>query len=76
MGSFGKRFAECRRAAGLKQTAAAKLIGISQPTLSQYENDVFEPTVSVLVGMCLAYHVTMDYLLGLTDVNEKVDRRG
>lgn len=67
MGNFGKRFAACRRAAGLKQTAAAKLIGISQPTLSQYENDVFEPTVSVLLGMCDAYGVTINDLLGVSD---------
>lgn len=70
MGDFGARFKKCRRDASLKQTKAAELIGISQPTLSQYETNVYEPTVSVLLKMSEVYGVSLEYLLGVSDVNE------
>ena len=70
MGNFGARFRKCRKDADLKQTKAAELIGISQPTLSQYETDVYEPKVSELLKMCEVYNVSIEYLLGVSDVNE------
>ena len=70
MGDFGKRFKQCRLEAGMKQTAAARATGIGQATISQYERDEREPTVSQLIKMADAYHVSMDYLLGLSDVND------
>lgn len=49
MGGFGKKFRECRKAAGLKQQVAAQLIGVSQSSISEYERDIYEPTAEVLV---------------------------
>ena len=65
MGEFGARFLECRKAAGMKQTTAAKLIGIGQSTISEYENDISEPTASVIYRMAQVYGVSVDHLLGL-----------
>lgn len=65
MDKFGKRFRECRKAAGLTQVAAAKLMGIGNSSLSEYENDVSEPTASVIYKMSEAYGCTVDHLLGL-----------
>ena len=65
MDKFGKRFRECRKAAGLTQVAAARLMGIGNSSLSEYENDVSEPTASVLFKMSEAYGCTVDHLLGL-----------
>ena len=70
MGWFGKRFRECRRLAGLKQTVAANLMGISQTAISQYERDQREPTADVIVRMADVYDVSIDYLLGATDERE------
>lgn len=70
MGDFGKRFRECRRAAGMKQVMAAKLMGISQTSVSQYELDQREPTADVVIKMADVYDVSIDYLLGLTDQRE------
>ena len=67
MGEFGRRFRECRKAAGLKQTTAAQLIGIGQSSISEYENDVSEPTASVLFKMAEVYGCTVDHLLGLDE---------
>ena len=70
MGDFGKRFRECRKLAGLKQTAAARAMGISQAAISQYENDEREPTAAVVIAMARTYGVSIDYLLGVTDVRD------
>lgn len=67
MGGFGKKFRECRKAAGLKQQVAAQLIGVSQSSISEYERDIYEPTAEVLVKMSIAYGVSVDFLLGITD---------
>ena len=65
MDKFGKRFRECRKAAGLTQVAAAKLMGIGNSSLSEYENDVSEPTASVIYKMAETYGCSIDHLLGL-----------
>lgn len=74
VGSFGRRFRECRKMAGLKQVAAAKAIGVSQASISDYENDVIEPRASIVMRMAQVYGVTMDYLLGLVDERDAVWR--
>ena len=73
MGDYGARFKQCRLEAGLKQMAAAKLMGVGQSSISSYESNEREPTASVLLKMADAYHVSMDYLLGRTDVNDWED---
>ena len=67
---FGARFKACRKSAGLKQTAAAKLIGISQASISEYENNKSLPPASTIVAMAKVYGVSTDYLLGMTDEKE------
>lgn len=65
MSGFGTYFRKCRKEAGMKQATAALLIGISQPSLSQYETDVYEPTVSTLMRMAEVYGCSIDHLCGL-----------
>ncbi len=36
---------EIRKAAGMSQSALAALLGVTQPTISQYERDVTRPAV-------------------------------
>ena len=70
MGGFGARFKECRIVAGLSQTDAARAAGVHQTAISMYELDKRVPTADVIIKMALAYGVSIDYLLGLTDVRE------
>lgn len=67
MAGYGRRFRECRRSAGLKQVSAARLIGISQATISDYENDAIEPRASIAIRMAKVYGCSLEYLLGLVD---------
>ena len=68
MGGFGARFKECRVSAGFNQTQAAEAVGVHQTAISMYERDKREPTADVVIKMALAYHVSIDYLLGVSDV--------
>lgn len=72
MGGFGARLKAARLEAGLKQTVAADAVGVTQSAISQYENDLHEPPMSVLVGMAMAYGCTTDYLCMLVDERDAV----
>ena len=49
-----------------QQTVANKL-GISRSVLSQYENNLVEPTAYVIKKFAEFFNVSTDYLLGLVD---------
>lgn len=66
--SFGARYRECRKAAGLTQVEAAAAMGIGRSSISEYETGDAEPTASVIYKMAMAYGVSANYLLGLDDV--------
>ena len=53
---------------GYSQTDIAKLLNIKQNTYSQYEIGVLRYPVDVLIKLADFYGVSVDYLLGRTDV--------
>lgn len=60
------RLIEARKAAGLSQTQAAKLLGYTAAsTLSQIEGDFrdTEPKISMLLKMCEVYDVSIIWVL-------------
>lgn len=57
------RIAELRKAAGLSQTDLANMLGISQNTLSQYENELRRPSSSVITELSDYFNVTPNYIL-------------
>lgn len=58
---FAARLKEARKAAGLSQGSAAKMAGISQPTLSQLENAMYDQSVAT-VALANAYGVNPTWL--------------
>ncbi len=52
----------------LTQQAVARLLHVSQNTYSQYELGILNYPVDALVTLAQFYGVSVDYLLGLTDV--------
>ena len=48
-------------------TAAAKMLGVSQPTLSAWEGERKNPSVESLIQMSEFYGVSVDFLLGLPE---------
>lgn len=51
----------------LTQAKMAAYLNIAQNTYSQYENGKREIPISILVKLCRYYHVSSDYILGLSD---------
>ena len=66
--TFGKRLMQLRKEHGYRNrdTFAAEL-GIPANTLRNYEMDIREPGFSFLIKMSQLFHVSTDYLLGLTE---------
>lgn len=69
MERIGSRITKARKEINLNQKELAEKCGITEATLSRYENDLREPKSEIVVRMADALNVTTDYLLGRT--NEK-----
>lgn len=61
---------------GFTQKQIAELLGVSQNTYSQYEIGVLNYPVDALVKLAEFYGVSVDYLLGRTDIKEPYPRKG
>ena len=57
---------ELRESRDLKQSDIAMVLGTTQQVYSRYETGVNELPLRHLVTLCGFYHVSADYLLGLT----------
>ena len=64
---FGERFRRLRKAKGEAQTAIAQALGVTVTQISDMENGKTMTTLEKLTIICQHYHVSADYLLGLTD---------
>lgn len=68
---FSLRLKELRNECGLTQEELAKITGISFPTISRYENGIRdEPKLTILKTLANYFDVTIDYLVGDTDVKD------
>ena len=63
----GTRLREIRKDHGDTQESMGDKLGFSTPTVSKWEQGLSEPSYETLKRICRMYHVTSDYLLGLTD---------
>lgn len=64
---FCSRFREIRKKSGDTQSDVAALLGVSDSQISEIENGNKTTSVERLSIICEHYHVSADYLLGLTD---------
>ena len=69
--SVGKRIASLRESRSLSQTQLAKKLNISTSTLGMYETDKRNPNNEMLKLLANFFHVTTDYLLGVSQDAEK-----
>ena len=66
-----KRIRDLREDKDLSQKNLAEILNISQSTYSRYESGYLDVPSEVLIALSLFYGVSVDYILGLTDKNEK-----
>lgn len=77
---FAKRLKELRQEKKIGQTALSNLLDMCNASISYYETDKQDPTVTNLIKLATYFDVSTDYLLGLTDektpskpISENVD---
>ena len=62
------RLRDLREDRDLRQIDVAQATGIDQKTLSNYETGKTNPDSSALIRLADFFHVSIDYLVGRTDV--------
>lgn len=65
---FSERLKELREEAGLSQKEIADILNISRTSISGYESTNREPDFSTLIKIANFFDISLDYLLGRTDV--------
>ena len=64
---FGDNLSLLRKEKNMEQMLLAKVLGMSQQTISRWENNVVEPDIKSLIKIADYFDVTTDYLLGRVD---------
>ena len=54
----------------MSQRQVAKILGTSQTMYARYERSANELPIRHLIALCRLYHVSADYILGLTERKE------
>lgn len=65
---LGERLRELRLERGLTQKEVANALGVNSVTYLHYEKEQREPPLKLLADMARFYGVTVDYLIGISDV--------
>ena len=68
MDTFGKRLVSVRKEKGLSQGELAKKIGAIGVVIGRYERDEVKPSIEVAAKLAEALRVSLDYLVGSTDL--------
>ncbi len=71
MSVFSERVLSLRKSKGVSQTIAAKEIGISPRAYQKYEYEESEPTLLVAARIADFYGVSLDYLTGRSDEEQR-----
>lgn len=75
MNVIGERLAEIRKDHGETQAILAEQLGVSLPTVRAWEQEKSSPSHEMLVAICRLYHISADYLLGLSDIDPAYARQ-
>lgn len=65
--SYIRRIRDMREDHDMTQQQVADYLGISQTMYARYERGANELPIRHLVALCQLYHVSSDYLLGLSN---------
>lgn len=71
METIGDRISKARRHLDLSQKELCQIAGITEGSLSRYENNIREPKCDAIKKLSKALDVSTDYLMGLTDEMNK-----
>ena len=64
--TLSKRIVELRRQTGLTQAELARRLHLSRSSVNSWESASSYPSIDSLISLSQLFHVTTDYLLGLS----------
>ena len=64
---IGKRIEYLRRKLDITQKQLAEKAGITEASLSRYENNLREPKAEIIIKLAIALETSADFLLGRTN---------
>ena len=67
---LAQRLRQCRKNRGLSQREVGIYCDITEKAYQNYELGTREPKLSILVRIAKFYKVSLDYLVGLTNIPE------
>ena len=65
METFAKIIKELREEKGFTKTALAKALGLTHPTIVNWENGTKVPSIFTFIELSKFFKVSIDYLVGL-----------
>ena len=69
------RLRDLREDRDLSQSEIAKMLNCSQQTYSRYESHTTEIPLESLIVLAQFYNTSVDYLLGITNVNKPYPKK-
>ena len=70
MTNFPERLRQLREERGVSQASVSKELGVSRYAVYSYEKGKTSPTLDGLVALADYFDVTVDYLLGRSDIRK------
>ena len=71
--SLPDRLKELRKSKKLTQTELGKILGVGKTTISMYETNNSTPNDEIKLKIAEYFNVSVDYLLGKTDIKNHTD---
>ena len=68
-----ERIAELRKEKHLNQIGLGLKLNVSQKMISAYENGTHQPSIDTLIQMSNIFNVSVDYIIGKTDIKPPAD---
>lgn len=72
---IGERLLELRKDADLTQDDLADILKINKHSISSYERNKSEPLDAIKIAIAQHFNVSVDYLLGLTDIPTPIEKQ-
>jgi transcriptional regulator with XRE-family HTH domain len=72
-GGIIKNLVKLRKDADMSQFELAEILGVSQQTISKYENGTREPDNATLIKLSEIFNCSVDYLLDRTTIKDPIE---
>lgn len=73
--AFSQRLRKLRKEQKVSQRELAKALNLSDVSVSRYELGTAQPSLETFHSICDYFHVTPDYLLGITNTPTEIVKR-